>query len=43
MIEHRHLEGWLNIGGTRIGIGDWQPEKSGEFRCFKTVSIEAVE
>ncbi len=38
-----HLERWLDIAGRRIGLGDWRPEKSGQYGRFKTASIEQVE
>ncbi len=43
LVDESKLRQWLDIGGRRIGLGDWRPEKSGEYGCFKLVSIEAVE
>ena len=43
LVDESKLRQWLDIGGRRIGLGDWRPEKSGEFGRFKLVSIEAVE
>ena len=40
LIEQRHLEDWVDIAGRRIGIGDWRPEKSGEYGRFKMLSIQ---
>ena len=37
------LKGWLDIGGRRIGLGDWRPEKSGVYGHFTLTSIEAEE
>lgn len=39
LIEKRHLERWLDIAGRRIGIGDWRPEKSGDYGRFDVASI----
>ena len=33
------LERWLDIGGRRIGLGDWRPEKSGQYGRFTVSSI----
>ena len=43
LIDLSQLERWLDIGGHRIGLGDWRPEKSGEFGRFKLASINARE
>ena len=43
LVSKSQLEQWLDIGGRRIGLGDWRPEKSGEFGRFKLASIEALE
>lgn len=43
LVSKSQLEQWLDIGGRRIGLGDWRPEKSGEYGRFKLVSIEAIE
>ena len=42
LISTEHLERWLDIGGRRIGLGDWRPEKSGTFGRFTLVGIEAA-
>ena len=31
---------WLDIGGRRIGLGDWRPEKSGSYGRFNTTRVE---
>lgn len=41
LISEQFLSQWLDIAGRRIGLGDWRPEKSGEYGRFKTVSIMA--
>ena len=41
--QERHLAKWLDIAGRRIGLGDWRPEKSGDFGRFVTESIAPVE
>ena len=43
LVDKDQLEAWLDIGGRRIGLGDWRPEKSGHYGRFETVSVKAVE
>jgi len=31
LVDQPQLESWLAIAGRRIGLGDWRPEKSGDF------------
>lgn len=40
--DRSQLEAWLDIGGRRIGPGDWRPEKSGRYGRFALESIEGV-
>lgn len=40
LVSTEHLERWLDIAGRRIGLGDWRPEKSGQYGRFKAESIE---
>ena len=42
LVELKMLQEWLDIAGLRIGLGDWRPEKSGEYGRFTTESIEGV-
>ena len=42
LVDRTQLETWLDIAGRRIGLGDWRPEKSGDYGRFETVTIEAV-
>ncbi len=42
LIDVTHLGNWLDIGGRRIGLGDWRPQKSGTHGRFETVSIDKV-
>ena len=41
LVSHEHLARWLDIAGRRIGLGDWRPEKSGEYGRFEAVEIVA--
>ena len=41
-VDGDQLDNWLDIGGRRIGLGDWRPEKSGDYGRFEVVSIEKV-
>ena len=43
LVDEQQLRAWLDIGGRRIGLGDWRPEKSGEYGRFTTASIEEAE
>lgn len=31
LVDRTQLETWLDIAGRRIGLGDWRPEKSGDY------------
>lgn len=39
LIEKDQLVKWLDIGGRRIGLGDWRPEKSGDYGRYEMTSI----
>ena len=41
LVDKTQLETWLDIAGRRIGLGDWRPEKSGDYGRFEVVSISA--
>ena len=40
LVDRAKLERWIDIGGRRIGLGDWRPEKSGRYGRFELVSID---
>ena len=40
LIDREQLAAWLDIAGRRIGLGDWRPEKSGDYGRFEVVSIK---
>ena len=40
LVDSDQLQRWLDTGGRRIGLGDWRPEKSGEFGRFTLASIK---
>ena len=42
LVDEDHLEKWLEIGGRRIGLGDWRPEKSGKYGRFELEEIEKI-
>ena len=42
LVSKDKLDKWLDIAGRRIGLGDWRPEKSGEFGRFRVGTIEVV-
>ena len=35
LIDKEQLATWLDIGGRRIGLGDWRPEKNGSYGRFE--------
>lgn len=43
LVDAEQLTSWLDIGGRRIGLGDWRPSKSGHFGRFKTTAINPLE
>ena len=42
LVDREQLLRWLDIGGRRIGLGDWRPEKSGRYGRFTTAGIEEL-
>lgn len=42
LVDEQRLRRWLEISGRRIGLGDWRPEKSGEYGRFMVVGLEPV-
>ena len=42
LVDREQLDSWLDIGGRRIGLGDWRPEKSGHHGRFDVVEIRAL-
>ena len=43
LVDEPHLDKWLAIGGKRIGLGDWRPEKSGKYGRFEVEEIEPID
>ena len=43
LVDRQKLELWLDIGGRRIGLGDWRPEKSGHFGRFTVESVKEID
>ena len=39
LVDKLQLDTWLQIGGKRIGLGDWRPEKSGSYGRFTVEEI----
>ena len=42
LVEQPQLESWLAIAGRRIGLGDWRPEKSGDYGRFEVAVTRRV-
>ena len=43
LVDKAMLERWLDIGGRRIGLGDWRPEKSGSYGRFETEILKTID
>ena len=43
LVDREQLLTWLDIGGRRLGVGDWRPQKSGQYGRFEVEAIEPVE
>ena len=39
LVDKAKLTAWLAVGGRRIGLGDWRPEKSGVFGRFDVEEV----
>ena len=42
LVDGTQLEAWLDIAGRRIGLGDWRPQKSGQYGRFKVVQVVPI-
>lgn len=42
LVDREHLLTWLDIGGRRLGVGSWRPEKSGQFGRFEVENIQTI-
>ena len=42
LVDKDQLLTWLDIAGRRIGLGDWRPEKSGDYGRFEVENISEV-
>ena len=42
LVDSDKISAWLAIGGRRVGLGDWRPEKSGSYGRYKVVNVENV-
>ena len=40
LVDQTQLRNWLTIGGSRLGLGDWRPEKKGDYGRFEIESLE---
>jgi len=43
LVDKDRLEAWVQIGGRRLGLGDWRPATSGSYGMFTLVEIVADE
>ena len=43
LIDKSQLLTWLDIAGRRCGLGDWRPEKSGNFGRFEVSDIKQLD
>ena len=42
IVDRSQIAAWLEIGGRRVGIGDWRPAKSGHYGRFTVESIVEI-
>lgn len=42
LVDREQLLVWLDIGGRRLGVGDWRPQKSGQYGRFEVEAIESL-
>ena len=42
LVDTTQLMQWLDIGGRRMGLGDWRPEKSGQYGRFEVEDIKEI-
>ena len=42
LVDREQLLVWLDIGGRRLGVGNWRPEKSGQFGRFEVENIQVL-
>ena len=42
LVDREQLLVWLDIGGRRLGLGDWRPQKSGQYGRFEVETIETL-
>lgn len=42
LIDQDQLLTWLDIGGRRVGLGDWRPQKSGHYGRYKVDNIQPL-
>lgn len=40
LVDQSHVEKWLDIAGRRLGLGDWRPEKSGDYGRFEATTVK---
>ena len=42
LVDQHQLEEWFTLAGRRIGLGDWRPEKSGDYGRFTVTEITPI-
>ena len=42
LVDRVKLTAWLALGGRRIGLRDWRPEKNGRFGRFDVEQVTAL-
>ena len=42
LVDQEELLAWLDIGGRRIGLGDWRPQTSGHYGRYKVENIQPL-
>ena len=42
LVDEELLRKWFDVAGRRIGLGNWRPEKSGDYGRFELEELEAL-
>ena len=43
LVDISQLQQWFEIGGRRVGLGDWRPQKSGHYGRYRLTKLKQKE
>ena len=43
LVDQQQLLTWLDVGGRRLGLGDWRPERSGHYGRYEVTEIDTID